>query len=132
MVLDAKNIKVVLIDDEHGVLRALELMITAILKCSVITFSDPVKATESLSNIIAETVNQKIIVVSDLRMPIMDGFAVLEFINSKFPEIPFILISGHVTEVEEKQVLERGAKGVLKKPFAPDKLSNLFAQLFSE
>ncbi len=55
------------------------------------------------------------LVISDIEMPIMHGWRLLEEVREKFPELPVILMSGE--HAYEKEALGRGAVAFIKKPF---------------
>lgn len=56
------------------------------------------------------------IVLVDLRMPRLDGHAVLEYLSEKAPEIPVIVISGAGDIEEVVSALRKGAWDFLTKP----------------
>lgn len=56
-------------------------------------------------------------ILSDVRMPAMDGVHLLQEIRKIHPEIPvFLLMSGY-TDVTPEQVKAMGAIGLITKPF---------------
>lgn len=61
-------------------------------------------------------------VVTDIRMPGMDGLALFAAIKDIDPEIPVILISGHADVPMAVGALRDGAFDFLAKPFAADHL----------
>ena len=62
------------------------------------------------------------VVVLDLRMPGMDGFAVLRELKKSHPEISVIMLSGHLDDQEERAAYEAGAHRVLRKPLRMEEL----------
>ncbi len=56
-------------------------------------------------------------VVSDLRMPGMDGFELLSSILKKFPDIPVYMMTSYDKPKTKDVVIKSGAAGYLKKPF---------------
>ena len=56
-------------------------------------------------------------VISDLLMPEMDGFELLENLHAKGIAVPVIVMSADIQETTRKRVLELGAKMLLHKPF---------------
>ena len=56
-------------------------------------------------------------VVSDLRMPGMDGFELLSNILKKFPDIPVYMMTSYDKPKTKDVVVKSGAAGYLKKPF---------------
>lgn len=63
------------------------------------------------------------VVVSDLKMPGMDGVQLLQWIHDERPETRFILLTGYGNEEVEKKVRELGAFDYLNKPISPDTLA---------
>ncbi len=62
------------------------------------------------------------IIISDLLMPEMDGFEVLESLRSQGITIPVIIISADIQETTRRRVLELGATTLLNKPFQETEL----------
>jgi len=90
------------------------------------------KYKETFSVLIAEdgTVAVKILkekavslVVTDLKMPQMDGFALLTHIMENYPDIPVIIITGYSTPDMERLAREGGAVGYIAKPFMLEDLA---------
>jgi CheY-like chemotaxis protein len=63
------------------------------------------------------------LVVTDLKMPRMDGFSLLNHIIEHFPGIPVILITGYITSEMEQLAQRSGAVGYMEKPFLVDQLA---------
>ncbi len=57
------------------------------------------------------------LVVTDLKMPRMDGFGLMAEIMQNYPEIPVIVVTGHGTPELEKLTKEGGAIDCIGKPF---------------
>ncbi len=57
------------------------------------------------------------LVISDLRMPGMDGFALFEAINQLDPTVPFILLTAHGSIPEAVRATQQGVFSFLTKPF---------------
>lgn len=55
------------------------------------------------------------VVLVDIEMPVMDGFAISEIILSKYPEIKVIIVSMHGDESYITRMLELGVHGYLMK-----------------
>ena len=56
------------------------------------------------------------LIISDVKMPKVDGIEVLEFINLNFPEIPFVMISGHGDLDMAVDSMKKGAFDYISKP----------------
>ena len=62
------------------------------------------------------------VVVSDIRMPGIDGLQLLEQLHAQDPELPVLLITGHGDVPLAVQAMRAGAYDFLEKPFASDAL----------
>ena len=62
------------------------------------------------------------VVVSDIRMPGIDGLQLLEQLHGRDPELPVLLITGHGDVPLAVQAMRAGAYDFLEKPFPSDAL----------
>lgn len=62
------------------------------------------------------------IVISDLRMPGMDGYGLFNRLRQIDPELPVIILSGHGDLASAVDLVKRGAYDFLAKPFDSDTL----------
>jgi DNA-binding NtrC family response regulator len=62
------------------------------------------------------------VVISDLKMPVMNGVTFLKTIQFLQPEVPVIIITGFDTEDSSVEAMGNGAAGYLTKPFFPDQI----------
>jgi DNA-binding NtrC family response regulator len=65
------------------------------------------------------------IVISDIRMPGMDGMQFLRALMSRDSALPVIMITGHGDVPMAVEAMRLGAYDFLEKPFNPDKMSDL-------
>jgi len=111
-----EKLKILLIDDEPGVLHALKLLLGAV-GFEVTDFSVPKHAVEYL-----EGGGHCDLILCDLKMPGMSGLTVLGETQRIVPNTPFVLMSGHAGPVEIEQAKTEGASAFIAKPFTPDEL----------
>ena len=64
------------------------------------------------------------VVLLDLRMPGMDGIAVLKTIKERWPESEVVVITGYPTVESAREALQLGACDYLAKPADPDEVMN--------
>ena len=62
------------------------------------------------------------VVVTDLRMPGMDGRALVERLAAIDADLPVVMMTGHGDIAEAVEAMKRGAYDFLAKPFAPERL----------
>ena len=66
------------------------------------------------------------LVLTDIRMPGMPGFEILDHCKARVPPIPVVLMFG-VLSMTNAAAFERGASGLLYKPFTAAQLEKLIA-----
>jgi len=64
-------------------------------------------------------------VLLDIRMPGLDGPATLEALRALDPQVRCCFLSGDLGDYSEADLLQRGARGVLRKPFRVEELVSL-------
>lgn len=62
------------------------------------------------------------VVLTDMKMPGMDGMELLERIKTKDPELPVIMMTAHGTVEKAVEAMQKGAYSYLLKPFDNDRL----------
>src|SRR3989449_461416 len=62
------------------------------------------------------------VIVTDLRLPGMDGSAVIEAAVGRYPEIIAIVVTGYGTVKDAVEAIKRGASDFVSKPFQMDEL----------
>ena len=62
------------------------------------------------------------LVLTDLKMPDMDGIEVLRIIKEKWPETAVIIVTGYQTVDTAVKAIKLGAYDYIEKPFTPDAL----------
>lgn len=108
--------RIMLIDNEIGLCRMME----AVLRdqgYQVKSFTRPVQAVAEFS------AGDYDLIISDIKMPEMDGLELLQHIRNRDPEVPVIMITAYATVEMSIQALRRGAYDMLTKPFEPDELT---------
>lgn len=71
-------------------------------------------------------------VISDIRMPEMDGFCLLEKIRQLDPEVPFFMMTGFPSNQIASTALEKGADGFIPKPFHFEQLKTRVIEFFEK
>lgn len=63
------------------------------------------------------------IVVSDVRMPEMDGLELMKALLQQIPELPIVLVTGHGDVNMAIDAMRNGAYDFIEKPFNPERLT---------
>ncbi len=63
------------------------------------------------------------LILSDLMMPEMDGFQLMEKVKEKYPGLPFVLLTARVDTADRLQALRLGVDDYLTKPFVEEELT---------
>ncbi len=82
----------------------------------VYAFDDPIKAIDEFERIGAD------VVVSDIRMPGMNGIEVLKRVKEKNPDTAVIMITAYPTVESAVEVMKTGAYDYITKPFRSEDL----------
>lgn len=69
------------------------------------------------------------LVLLDLIMPEMDGFAVLEVLHRDLPDLPTVILTADIQEATMKQCTDLGARAFLNKPPKSDTLLALVRKI---
>jgi CheY-like chemotaxis protein len=110
--------KVLIVDDDQEMLLSLKDGLEKYNESfSIMMANDGQSALDKLKT------NPFSLVVTDLKMPKINGFAVLAHIMEHYPEIPVIIITAYGTPELEKRSQEGGAVGWIEKPFMVDDLA---------
>jgi len=107
---------VMFVDDEEGVRLSWNRYLSQ--------FGFDVTTAEDGANAIKQLKSQPVdVVVSDLKMPGIDGVQLLQWIHEERPETRFILLTGFGNDEVERKVRELGAFDYLNKPISPETLA---------
>ncbi|WP_394171694.1 sigma 54-interacting transcriptional regulator [Saccharospirillum alexandrii] len=122
MTQTASKPALLLVDDDASLLRLLSLRLASD-GWQVEAVSDGAAALAYLER---HTVN---LVISDLRMPGLDGMNLFERITERYPDLAVILMTAHGSIPEAVQATQQGVLGFLTKPLDHDKLRDLMNQV---
>ncbi len=107
--------KIMIIDNEEGLCRMMEAVLMDDGH-AVRSFNDPLEALEVFRPGIWD------LIISDIKMPGIDGLELLQRIKALESEIPVVMITAFATVEMSIQALRKGAYDMLTKPFEPDEL----------
>jgi len=113
--------EVLLVDDDPDLLKLIGLRLAAA--------GYRVRSVESGEAALSQiAIARPAVVVTDLRMPGLDGLQLFEQINAQHPTLPVIILTAHGTIPDAVAATQRGVFGFLTKPFDPQELLKKVAQ----
>lgn len=115
--LYGKGETILVVDDERSVREAVAAMLEA-LNYRVIKAANGVEALVKAGNI----GNELKAVITDLRMPQMDGFELTREFKALNPDLPVLVMSGRLNRATIEKFKEQGVSVFLDKPFSPEVL----------
>lgn len=113
--------EVLVIDDEQQMLMAIE----ATLKKNGYSITTAGSGTEALNRMKSHFYQA---VISDVRMPELDGMHLLREMKRKWPSTPVIMLTGHGTVRDAVEALKQGAFDYLLKPFSARQLTEVLGK----
>jgi two-component system response regulator FlrC len=115
--------KILVVDDEAG----MRLALSEVLKrCGyqVAAAQDGVEALRQLE------VSCFDLVISDVKMPRLDGMAMLQKIRERIPDLPVIMITAFGTVDKAVEAMKMGASDFIQKPFSLEDIESMVHRLF--
>ncbi len=109
---------VLLIDDEEMILKVASQLLEA-LGYKVVT----ARGGQAGLKTYRELMDQVDLVLLDMIMPDMGGGEVFDRLKEMNPEVRVLLSSGYSVNGQAMQILEKGCKGFIQKPFSLAELS---------
>lgn len=108
------NAKILIVDDAEANLRLLEELLAREGFMQVISTADSTRAIDLF------TAFQPDLILLDLMMPELDGYAILEILSRHIPKdeyLPVLVLTAYATIAAKRKALALGAKDFLTKPF---------------
>lgn len=108
--------RILIIDDEPDMLDMLEMIITDKTPHEVVTTNNPLELPQLLANQVFN------LVITDLKMPSMDGIEVIEAVKQHDPDIPVVMITAFGTIESAEEAVRKGAYDFITKPFRKEQI----------
>ena len=120
----AKMKRILLVDDEIQILNSLKRLFID-EEYELLTADSGEQALNILS---MENIS---LIISDMRMPVMDGFQLLSKVMNLYPKIPRVILSGYADEKLVYNAIDKSiAMTYVFKPWKTEQLLNLIEQIF--
>jgi DNA-binding NtrC family response regulator len=99
-----------IIDDESSIIESLTRALSGV-GCDILSATDPKAGLEIMKTSVPQ------VVITDLKMPGMDGLQVLHHVKEFNPHIQVIVITGHGSIDDAVASMKKGAYDFIPKPF---------------
>ncbi len=113
---------VLIADDEEAARRSLAQILTE----DGFTVSLAANGEEALNLVARESPD---VLLTDLRMPVMDGHELLNRVRQGFPDVPVVIMTAHGTIASAVQAVRDGAEDYLTKPIDVEDLELLIERI---
>ena len=101
---------ILVVDDDQDILRLMVMRLKA-------AGYDTIAVSNGEAALAHIALNSPDLVITDLRMPGMDGMSLFNAIHATKPHLPVIIVTAHGSQVEALNAIQRGVFDFLTKPF---------------
>ena len=120
--LKLKNMNILLVDDDEWIRDSLSIYFES-EDCRI-------SVHETAENALAELDSRKFdVIITDYKLPGMDGIAFLEKIKSSHPKAVKIMITAYASEVDVHRAKQAGAQDLIPKPFTSKNIEECLTRL---
>ena len=116
--------KIMVVDDEFGPRESLRLILSPNY--------DVVLAADGREALTRFETDEPDMVISDIRMPKLDGIELMKQIKDRDPDIPFVLLTGFGTLESAQEAIRIGAFDYISKPYDVEEIRDVVSRAFNE
>lgn len=116
------NPEICIVDDEPGIANMCKDYLQS--EFNIRVFTSPKEALREFDNDYRPDV-----LLTDIKMPEMDGFAMARQIHEKSPDLPVVMMSGYADKRHVLEAMSNDASGFIEKPFDPRQMKSLLAEV---
>lgn len=120
-----KSYNILIVDDEADLCR----LIAGILAGTAYRVFQATSGNEAFDLVRRERID---IVLSDIRMANGTGIELLENLRRIDPTLPIVVLMTGYADISTEEILAKGGRAVLKKPFGRKPLLELFSQIIRD
>ncbi len=117
---------ILLVDDNNYIIEALALTLNRYT-----AYGNILKAQNGREGVDILTSTPVDLILTDLNMPVMDGYDLAEFRNRHFPQVPIVVMTGDASPNVKQRLNALGVTECLEKPFDYDTASCLVRKLLA-
>ncbi len=114
---------ILVVDDEENIRRTLIESLAA-LGYQAVGVADGNQALKEIES------NAYDLVISDIRMPELNGIELLNAVRRNFPNLPVVIITAYPLAYPEERATLEGAAGYIAKPFRINQIDKLLSRIF--
>jgi len=103
--------QILVVDDEPNMLRLLQTILMGKTGYEVTTTNNPLEVSKLLQDKSFD------LVVTDLKMPLVDGIDLVDMIKKIDVNLPIIIITAYGTSETAEEAIQKGAYDFITKPF---------------
>ena len=108
--------KILIVDDEPDMLKLLSMIIREKTSYEVTTTNNPVEALDLAQK------NPFDLVITDLKMPGLDGIELLDAVKQVDADIPIIIITAYSSVEAAAETIQKGGFDFITKPFRKEQI----------
>jgi CheY-like chemotaxis protein len=127
------TVSILIVDDEPDVADLFRQHFRREARMGAYMLHFALSAAEALERLAGGIEPQRIVILSDINMPGMDGLALLREVKTRWPELPVMMVTAYADDDRRRRAAEYGAAEFLTKPvdfdFLKERLRHLHKPL---
>ena len=123
--MDPSKYTILVVDDEE-LMRGFIVTFLSKLGYSSVTAMDGADALDKMKG------NKVDAVITDIRMPKMDGILLTKEISTQYPGVPVMVMTAFDEEYSAGTAISLGAREFVKKPFSPEEFAIRLAKMIGD
>ena len=111
---------ILIIDDNVSLLRSLAAVVgTQLQDCHILTAANGKEGIAMIDS------HPMALILTDLNMPVVDGYGVIAHRNTSCPQVPLFVMSGDLIPEVRERLCELRVSGCVEKPFSFEQIMEL-------
>jgi DNA-binding NtrC family response regulator len=108
--------KILIVDDEPDMLKLLSMILREKTRYEITTTNNPIEAIELVKQSGFD------LVISDLKMPGLDGMEIIDAVKKVDEDIPVIIITAFASVESASEAIQKGGFDFITKPFRKEQI----------
>ncbi len=119
------KLNILIVDDDPDIRNVLKELLSMEKNLSIDTAENGLDALEKIKN------GKYDLVITDIKMPVMDGIEFLKELRKSFSDMPVVVMSAYAEFDSLVEALHLGAMNFIKKPFDFDEIVHIILQVIN-